>query len=105
LFLPVLSFADNKVKLIPLEPIPRESSITPYKTNPRRPGYNMRGRVDSVRRDEIVINDTLRFLTSLTQVFSSADNTASKRILKPGKFVAFKLDRENRILKIKIIKK
>ncbi len=109
LFLPFWSFADNfadnRVKLLPLEPLPRESSITPSKTNPRRPGYNMRGKIDYVIGNEIVINDALRFLTSSTKVFSRADYTASTRILKPGRMVAFKLDEHNRILKIKVIKK
>ena len=104
LIFPVLSFAEDKVKLLPLEPIPQESSVTPYKANPRRPGYNMRGKIDSIIGNEIVINDTLRLLTSSTQVYYSSDNTASKNILKSGKMVAFKLDAKNRILKIKIIK-
>ncbi len=102
--LPVLSFADNGVKLLPLEPLPMECSLIPYKTNPRRPGYNMRGKIDYISGNEIVINDALRFLTSSTKVFSEEDNAASKRILKPGRMVAFKLDEKNLILKIKVIK-
>ncbi len=105
LFLQVSSFAGNRVKLLPLEPLLRESSVIPYKINPRRPGYNMRGKIDNVIENEIVINDILRLLTSSTKVFSSANNAASKSILKPGNMVAFKLDEKNRILKIKVIKK
>jgi hypothetical protein len=105
LILPILSFADNKVKLLSLEPMPQENSVTSYQENPRRPGYNMRGKIDSIIGNEIVVNDTLRLLTSSTQFFSSTDNAASKSILKSGKMVAFQLDAENRILKIKILKR
>ncbi len=105
LFLQVSSFAGNRVKLLPLEPLPIISSVIPYKANPRRPGYNMRGKIDYISGNEIVINDALRFLTSSTKFFSRTDNAASKRILKPGNMVAFKLDEKNRILKIKVIKK
>lgn len=105
LLLPVLSVADNRVKLLPLDPLPWECFPTPYKINPKRPGYNMRGKIDSVIGNDIVINDALRFLTASTQVISMSDNTASKRILQTGRLVAFKLDGKNRILKIKVIKK
>ena len=102
LLLPVLSFADDKVKLLPLEPLPQESSVKPYKINPKRPAYNKRGLIDRINGDEIIINDTLRYMNSSTQIFSSSNNLASKKILKSGQWVEFMLNQENQILKIRV---
>ncbi|MDA3789563.1 MAG: hypothetical protein PF503_13855 [Desulfobacula sp.] len=102
LLLPVLSFAEDKVELLPIEPIPQESFVKPYKNNPKRPGYNRRGLIDRVSGNEIIINDALRLMNFSTQVFTSSDNLASKKILKSGQWVEFILDEENQILKIKV---
>jgi len=102
LCLPILSFAGNKVQLLPLEPLPQELAAKPYEPMPKPSGYNKRGRIDSIRGNEIVINDALRFLTSSTRFYSSSKKMASKRILKPGKIVVFELNKKNQIRKIRI---
>lgn len=98
-----LSVADNMVELLPLEPLPPESIAAPFQIRSQRMDYNKKGRIDRINEDEIVINDTLRYMSPSTRVFSSSDSSSIKRILRPGQWVEYNLDNKNTILKIRVM--
>jgi hypothetical protein len=100
---PVSIPATDKVQLLPVDPLPTTGDAVPQKILPKRPGYNKRGQINSIVNNQIVINDILRKLNQSTEVYSSSNTASSRRILTPGKWVEYKLDTTNTIIKIRII--
>lgn len=101
---PISSRGAEKIKLIPLEPLPGTDMTVPHRPLSKRPGYNKQGRIDAVKGNDIIINDILRFVNSSTQVYSSSNSLSSKNLLIPGKKVEYKMDANNVILKIRILR-
>lgn len=94
------------VKITPLGDPPlsfNKRIIPPDSVSEDLASLDYTGRVDRIENSDIVINDTLHYLSKNSKIYNASGKTASRSGLRKGVKVEYDVNKKNYITRLKIL--